>query len=81
MARKEAVMIPEIIPISSQLAAYYTEPSCDNLEEYAQRHGRVSRLPILRDRIYLRAGTLLIIVGEKLTEISLKHMQLSEELT
>jgi hypothetical protein len=81
MARKEAVMIPEMIPISSQLAACYTEPPCDNLEEYAQRHGHMSRLPTLRDHIYLRAGTLLIIVGEKLTEISLKHMQLSEELT
>jgi hypothetical protein len=80
MARKEAVMLPNMIPISTQLAANYHEPPCDNLEQYAQRHGHVSGLPILRDWICLHTGTLLIAMGEKLMAVSLKHMRLSEEL-
>jgi len=74
-------MLPGINTISSQLATHYYEPTCDNLEQYAQRHGHVSSLYTLRDRICLRTGTLLIAIGEKLMAISLKHMRLSEGLT
>ncbi len=73
-------MLPQSIPLSTQLAAQYYEPTCDNLEQYAHRHGHASTLPALRDRLFLRTGTLLITMGEKLMAISLKHVRLSEEL-
>jgi hypothetical protein len=80
MARKEAIMLPEMIPLSLKLADYYYEPTCDNLEEYAQKHGHIHSLPTFRDRIYLHIGTLLIVMGEKLMAASLKHMRLSGKL-
>jgi hypothetical protein len=80
MARKEAVMLPDTITISSKLAAHYYEPPCENLEQYAQRHGHVSTLPTVRDRLCLRTGALLIALGEKLTATSLKRMRVLEEL-
>jgi hypothetical protein len=81
MARKEAVMLPGMNTISSTLATHYYEPTCDNLEQYAQRHGHVSSMPTLRDRICLRTGALLIAMGVKLMAVSLKHTQFSEGLT
>ena len=73
-------MLPGMISVSTQLATYYYEPTCENLEQYGQRHGHVRSLLSLRERICLRTGTLLVSVGEKLMAVSLKHMQLSEEL-
>jgi len=52
---------------------------CDNSEEYGQRHGRLTRLPLLRDRIILRTGEILISLGEKMTAASRKRVSLSEE--
>ena len=72
-------MMPDLISIGLKVTANDYEPQCDNLEQYVQRHGHVSRLPNLRDRFYLRTGKLLITFGEKLTAISLQHMRLSEE--
>lgn len=72
-------MMPDLISIGLKVTANDSEPRCDDLEQYAQRHGHVSRLPSLRDRLYLQMGKLLIAFGEKLTAISLKHVRLSEE--
>ena len=74
-------MLPGMETISYQLAAHYCEPTCDNLEQYAQRHGHVSSMPTLRDRICLRTGALLIAMGVKLMAVSLKRTQFSEGLT
>ena len=74
-------MLPDMISISSELAAHYYEPTGDNLEEYGQRYGHVSTLSTLRTHLYLRTGALLIAVGERLTAASMKHMSLTEELT
>ncbi|HEY5731167.1 MAG TPA: hypothetical protein VIS72_14030 [Anaerolineales bacterium] len=53
---------------------------CGTTEEYGQRHGRLIRLPLLRDRIILQAGTILIHFGEKITESSKERLYLSEEV-
>lgn len=73
-------MIPEMIPLSSQLGAIYYEPASDNQEQYAQRHGHLNSLLSLRDRCFLRIGTTLIVLGEKLMAVSLRHARLTEEL-
>ena len=52
---------------------------CDNTEDYGQRHGRLARLPMLRDRIILRIGSVLIHLGEKMTTSSKEHVSLFEE--
>lgn len=52
---------------------------CDNTEEYGQRHGRLIRLPLLRDRIVLRTGEILIRLGEKMTETRRERVSLFEE--
>lgn len=54
--------------------------SCDNTEEYGQRHGRPVHLPRLRDRIALRVGAILIHIGEKMTAASEERASLSEEI-
>lgn len=53
---------------------------CDTTEEFGQRHGRLIRLPLLRDRIILQVGTVLIQLGEKMTETSKERLYLSEEV-
>ena len=53
---------------------------CDNSEEYGQRHGRLIRLPLLRDRLILRTGEILIRLGKKMTASSRKRLRLSEEI-
>ncbi len=72
-------MMPDLISIGLKVTASDYEAQCDDLEQFAQRHGHVSRLPNLRDRLYLRMGKLLIAFGERLTALSLKHLRLSEE--
>jgi hypothetical protein len=52
---------------------------CDNTEEYGQRHGRLTQLPLLRDRIILRTGEILIRVGKKMTAASRERVNMSEE--
>jgi len=52
---------------------------CHNTEEYGQRHGRLIRLPLLRDRIILRTGEILIRLGEKMTETRRERVSLFEE--
>jgi hypothetical protein len=58
----------------------YHELACDNPEEYAQKHGSVVVLPTLRDRLTLRAGQLLITMGQKLTDSSTENIQISKDL-
>ena len=52
---------------------------CNNSEEYGQRHGRLVRLPLLRDRIILRTGEILIRLGEKMTEARRESVSLTKE--
>ena len=73
-------MFPGIYNTGAQVEINYHEPACDNLEEYAQKHGHVVVLPTLRDRLTLRAGQLLITMGQKLTDSSTKGNQMSKDL-
>lgn len=52
---------------------------CDTTEESGQRHGRLAHLPLLRDRIALQVGALLIHLGEKMTASSKERVNMSEE--
>lgn len=52
---------------------------CNNSEEYGQRHGKLIRLPLLRDRIILRTGEILIRLGKKMTAASRERVTLSKE--
>jgi len=52
---------------------------CDTTEEFGQRHGKLIRLPLLRDRIALRAGETLIRLGKKMTAASKERVHLYEE--
>lgn len=63
-----------------QIEMNYREPAPENSEEYAQKHGVVVILPGLRDRLALRAGQLLITMGQKLTESSTKNLKLSKDM-
>ena len=72
-------MMPDLISIGLKVTANDYAPQCEDLEQFAQRHAHVSRLPNLRDRLCLRTGMLLIAFGERLTAQSLKRLRLSEE--
>ena len=73
-------MLPGTYNTGAQMEMNYHEPACDNSEEYAQKHGSVVVLPNLRDRLTLRAGQLLITMGQKLTDSSTKNIQISKDL-
>ena len=64
----------------AQVEMNYHEPAYENLEEYVQKHGSVVVLPTLRDRLALRAGQLLITMGQKLTDSGTKNIQMSKDL-
>jgi hypothetical protein len=51
----------------------------ENSEEYAQKHGTLVILPLLRDRIALQVGQLLITIGQKLTADGTKNLKLSKD--
>ena len=52
----------------------------ENSEELGQKQGHVMVLPTLRDRLALRAGELLITIGQKMKAASIKHARLTEEI-
>jgi len=52
---------------------------CDTTEEFGQRHGKLIRLPLLRDRIALWTGGILIRLGKKMTAASRERAHLYEE--
>ena len=65
--------------VGLQIAAMNPKTTPLDQEQDAQKHGRLVRLPCLRDRICLRAGKFFINAGKKLTSASLEHMHLTEE--
>ena len=73
-------MLPGTYNTGAQMEMNYHEPACDNPEEYAQKHGSVVVLSTLRDHLALRAGQLLITMGQKLTDSGTKNIQMSKDL-
>lgn len=73
-------MFPGMYGTALQVETNHHEPAADNLEEYAQKHGFVTGLPTLSDRLALRVGQLLITMGQRLTTASTKNLQLSKDL-
>ena len=65
---------------SVQVEANYSEPACENSEEYGQKYGSVFILPSWPDRIRLQTGQLLITLGQKITATSTKKIELSKEM-
>ena len=63
---------------TGMLVEAYCHPSENlDLEQLANRSGRVVTLPTLSDRITLHVGQLFIDIGEQLKAASLKHSRLS----